>query len=98
MADLVSPENARRALAALEGWALSGDGTAITRRWQVKGFAAAMRLANVVAWQAEARNHHPDLRLGWGYCEVTFTTHDAGGLTQADLDAAAALEALVAAG
>ena len=77
---------------------LSDDGTAITRRWQVKSFAAAMRLANVVAWQAEARNHHPDLRLGWGYCEVTFTTHDAGGLTRADLDAAAALEALVAAG
>ena len=47
---------------------------------------------------AEQRNHHPEIRLGWGFCRITFTTHDAGGLTQADLDAAAALDAALAGG
>lgn len=97
MADPLSRTAAETALKDLDGWTLSKDGRAISRRWTFRNFARAMRLANLAGWQAEAQNHHPDLRVGWGYCEVTFTTHDAGGLTQADLDAAAALQALVAA-
>lgn len=87
-------DEAEAALAVLDGWALSPDAASITRRWQVKGFARAAQLANLAVWLAEQQGHHPDIRFGWGYCEVSFTTHAAGGLTENDLICAARLNAL----
>lgn len=83
-------------LTALEGWHLSPDGRAIARRFDFKGFARAVEMANLAAWLGNKLNHHPDVRFGWGYCQVSFTTHDAGGLTEADFAAAARLDSLVA--
>lgn len=83
-------------LAALDGWQLAPDSRAITRRFDFKGFAKAVEMANLAAWLGNKRNHHPDVAFGWGYCRVSFTTHDAGGLTDADFDAAAQLNALLA--
>lgn len=97
MAQTLSAETAAQAVSALDGWTLSDDGASIARRWTFRDFAGALDCANRAGRVAEARNHHPDIRLGWGYCEIRFTTHDAGGLTQADLDAAAALDAAMAA-
>ena len=82
-------------LAALDGWTLSPDGRAITRRFAFKGFARAVEMANLAAWLGNRRNHHPDVAFGWGYCQVSFTTHEAGGLTDADFAAAAHLDALL---
>ena len=86
----------RAALAGLLLWTLSYEGRAILRRVEVKGFARAAQLANVAAWLGEQQGHHPDVRFGWGYCEVTFTTHEAGGLTENDLICAAKLNAVLA--
>lgn len=85
-----------RALEDLTGWSLTQEGRAITRRFDFKGFARAVEMANLAAWLGNRHDHHPDIAFGWGYCAVTFTTHDAGGLTQADIDCAARLNALVA--
>ena len=85
----------RAGLAALPDWTLSDDGRAIVRRIEVKGFARAVQLANVAAWLGERQGHHPDVRFGWGYCEVAFTTHAAGGPTRNDLICAARLDALL---
>lgn len=76
-------------LAELPGWEL--DGTAIRRDWKLKNFKQAAQLANLVAWTAEAANHHPDITFGWGHVRVTFTTHSAGGVTLNDLIMAARL-------
>jgi 4a-hydroxytetrahydrobiopterin dehydratase len=43
---------------------------------------------------AEKRDHHPDILVGWGRTRVLWTTHDAGGITQLDLDLATATDAL----
>lgn len=80
----------------LTGWELSGDATTITRRFEFKGFAKAVEMANLAAWLGNKQGHHPDISFGWGYCQVTFTTHDAGGLTENDFICAARLDALVA--
>lgn len=87
---------AEAALAGLEGWRLDAEAKAITRRFEVKGFARAMQLANVAGWLGEREGHHPDIRFGWGYCEVRFTTHAAGGLTDNDLICAARLSRMLA--
>lgn len=80
-------------LAALGGWDLSPDGVRITCRFEVKGFLRAQQIALLAGTVGDLRNHHPDIRHGWGYCEVDFTSHDAGGVTERDLTCAAALNA-----
>ena len=82
--------------AQLTGWALSDDATTITRRFEFKGFAKAVEMANLAAWLGNKQGHHPDISFGWGYCQVTFTTHEAGGLTENDFICAARLDALIA--
>lgn len=90
------PEDARRMLAKLPGWQLSADGATISRRFEFKGFAKPVEMANLAAWLGNKQGHHPDIAFGWGYCEVAFTTHAAGGLTRNDFICAARLDALVA--
>lgn len=72
------------------------DAGKLTRRFEVKGYAAAHMLANAAAFLAEREGHHPDICFGWGWCEVTFWTHTVGGLSDNDFICAAKLDALVA--
>ena len=88
----LAPEAVAEGLRALPEWRLSEDGTTITRRLAFKGFAKAVQAANVAAFVGDREGHHPDIRFGWGYCEVAFTTHEAGGLTGNDLICAAKLD------
>ncbi|MGQ7847178.1 4a-hydroxytetrahydrobiopterin dehydratase [Granulosicoccus sp. 3-233] len=76
-------------------WAVSEAGDALVRRFIFKGFAKAAYLANLCAWLADKEGHHPDIAFGWGYCEVTLTTHDLGGLSENDFIWAARLDALL---
>jgi 4a-hydroxytetrahydrobiopterin dehydratase len=80
--------------AGLEGRPWTRQGPAITTTVVRKDFAAAMVFVNQVAELAEARNHHPDMAISWNKVTLTLSTHDAGGLTQLDLDLAAAIDAL----
>ncbi len=66
----------------------------LRRAYELKDFAQALALVNRIGQLAEDRNHHPDLALGWGRVEVELRTHSAGGLTEADFELAAAIEAL----
>ena len=90
----LSAEAAANMMAELhEGW--ENTGTTLVRRLEFKGFAKAVYHANVAAYLGDAEGHHPDIRFGWGYCEVEFTTHDAGGLTQNDFICAAKFDRLL---
>ena len=91
-----SGDQARAMMGQLDGWTLSDDATTIRRRFTFKGFAKAVEMANLAAWLGNKQGHHPDIAFGWGYCEVAFTTHEAGGLTENDFICAARLDALVA--
>ena len=54
-----------------------------------------MVFVNRVADAAEERNHHPDILVhGWNSVRLTLTTHAHGGLTEADFDLAAQIDAL----
>lgn len=64
----------------------------LRRHFTFPDFARAFTLATRVALLAEREGHHPDLRLGWGYCEVELTTHAAGGLTRNDFILAAKVD------
>lgn len=71
------------------------DGHRLMRRFVFKGFAKAVQMANLAAWLGERLDHHPDVGFGWGWCEVAFTSHELGGLTENDFIAAARLDAII---
>ncbi len=78
-----------------DDWALAADGKSITRHFKFKGFAKAVHMANLCSWLADREGHHPDIAFGWGYCQVTLTTHDIDGLSENDFIWAARLDALL---
>lgn len=84
-------------LAQLDGWRLSGDGheLAIEKHFACPDFQAAMALANAVAFIAQRQNHHPELSVAYRHCTVRWRSHDAGGITRADFDCAAQVDALL---
>ncbi len=92
--ELIDPQAARALQAALPGWTLSDDDRTISRRFRFRDFRATMTYVNRLADLANEHDHHPDLKLGYDYCEVLFTTHDAGGLTALDATCAHAAQAL----
>jgi 4a-hydroxytetrahydrobiopterin dehydratase len=74
-------------------WQMQDD--ALVRDYDFPDFKAAMWFANRVADLAEERNHHPDILIhGWNKVRLTLSTHDAGGLTEADHALAAAIDDL----
>jgi 4a-hydroxytetrahydrobiopterin dehydratase len=84
-------------VAAHAGWGRAGEG-AIAKRFQFPDFASALAFVVRLGCLAERRDHHPDVELGWGRVRVLWSTHDAGGLTALDLEAAEATDGLSAGG
>ncbi|PSL01594.1 pterin-4-alpha-carbinolamine dehydratase [Haloactinopolyspora alba] len=79
----------------LSGWSRA-EGS-ITKTWKLKGFFGALVLANAVGHVCNAMNHHPDLSVhDYNQLTVTLTTHDAGGVTEYDIDAARRIERVAA--
>jgi 4a-hydroxytetrahydrobiopterin dehydratase len=73
-------------------WRVDDDGRAIRRTWRFRDFAEAFAFATRVAFIAEGEEHHPDLVVGWGRCEVVLTTHAVHGLTRNDFIVAAKVD------
>ena len=80
------------ALGQLPQWQREGE--VITRTYEFKDFAAAMKFVNQVADLAEQAQHHPDLDIRWNRVALALTTHDAGGLTEKDFALAKQCDAL----
>lgn len=80
-------------LAAHGGWGREGE-SGIAKSFKQVDFASALALAVRLGCFAEKRDHHPDVQVGWGRLRVVWSTHDAGGVTQLDLDAAEATDAM----
>ena len=67
---------------------------ALFRSYKFPDYSAALAFVVRVGLAAEKRDHHPDMLLGWGRVEVTWTTHDAGGITRLDTEMAAQTDRL----
>jgi len=76
-------------------WRLGEGSASLERRFEFAGFSKAAYLANLCAWLADREGHHPDISFGVGYCHVSLSTHDVGGLTENDFIWAARLEVLI---
>lgn len=73
----------------LPNWELSDDAEKISRKFKFQNFAEALAFVNRVGAIAETENHHPNVKLGWGYAKVEISTHAIGGLSENDFILAA---------
>lgn len=79
-------------LKILNGWQRDGD--QIVKEWHFKDFISAMAFIQQVALLCEKNNHHPEMFNVYNRVQLTFSTHDAGGLTENDFRIAAAIDQL----
>lgn len=79
----------------IPGWQLSKDGKSISRKLKFPGFIETMSFINAMADLSEQEGHHPDFSAGYGYCDVSFTTHAIGGLSENDFICAAKINDLL---
>lgn len=88
----LTPADLAAQLQALDGWSICNG--AIEKQFSFADFHATIGFVNALAWIANREDHHPDLRVSYNLCVVTWSTHDAGGVTQNDIICAAKTEQL----
>lgn len=88
----LSAEDLNRELRQLSGWAVR-EGK-LHREYKFPDFAHAFGFMATAAVLIEKRNHHPEWLNVYNRVIVDLTTHDAGGITQKDVDLARMLDAI----
>lgn len=87
MADLLDDDEIEAQLP--EGWTREGD--EIVRAYDFDSYLPGIGFASAAGGLAEDAWHHPELTITWGEVEVRVTTHEAGGITEKDIDLATRL-------
>ena len=76
------------ALATLDGWQVVSGRDALTRQFRFADFNAAFGWMTQVALMAEKLDLHSEWCNVYTRVDVTLTTHDAGGVTELDVQLA----------
>jgi 4a-hydroxytetrahydrobiopterin dehydratase len=92
MAEKLSGEARREALARLKGWQEVAGRDAIQRTYDFRNFSEAFGFMARVALVAEKMDHHPEWSNVYKTVDVTLSSHDAGGLTEKDIKLAGAMD------
>jgi len=96
MPDKIEGDARAKALSKLSNWKLLDDRDAITRNFKFDDFNSAFGFMSRVALQAEKLDHHPEWSNVYNRVEVVLTTHDAGGITQLDVQLATFMDEVAA--
>lgn len=80
-------------LAELDGWQLIDN--KIGKTFSFKNFYQTISFVNAVAWIANREDHHPDMTVSYGSCQVTYSTHAINGLSENDFICAAKIDLLL---
>ena len=94
MAEKLSGEARKSALARLNGWREVSGRDAITKKFVFKDFNEAFGFIARAALVAEKLDHHPEWSNVYKTVDVTLSTHDTGGLTELDAKLAEAMDKL----
>jgi 4a-hydroxytetrahydrobiopterin dehydratase len=89
---LLSDSEIEARLAGLSGWEREGE--EIVGRFERGDFVGSVRFVDSLVGPAEEMGHHPDLEISWDTVTVRISTHSEGGLTAADFELAAKIDAL----
>ncbi len=94
MAQKLTGQARKEALATLSGWNEAAGRDAISKKFVFKDFNQAFGFMTRAALVAEKMDHHPEWFNVYKTVEVTLSTHDAGGLTELDVKLAGAMDRL----
>lgn len=94
MAQRLFGEARKSALTRLKGWSEVSGRDAISKKFVFADFNAAFGFMTRAALIAEKMDHHPEWFNVYKTVEVTLSTHDAGGLTDRDIQLAEAMDKL----
>ncbi|MFB6102390.1 MAG: 4a-hydroxytetrahydrobiopterin dehydratase [Haloplanus sp.] len=89
MADVLDDDEIERRLP--EGWERDGD--EIVRVYQFDDYLNGVTFATQVAEVADEEFHHPEIIIRYDEVEVRLTSHEAGGITDADIRLAGLFDA-----
>jgi 4a-hydroxytetrahydrobiopterin dehydratase len=80
-------------LKSLPGWTFEGN--KLRKTYKFNDFPEAMAFLVRLSYEAENRNHHPEIFNCYNRLEIGLNTHDAGGkVTDRDIELALAIEKL----
>ena len=79
---------ASEALKQITGWSAAQGRDAVTKTFTFKDFNAAFGFMTRAALAAEKLDHHPEWKNVYRTVDVTLSTHDAGGVTDKDVELA----------
>ena len=88
MVEKLNPVQRAAALAALDGWEEVAGRDAIKKSFAFGDFNAAFGFMSRIALAAEKADHHPEWFNVYNRVEITLSTHDAGGLSERDIQLA----------
>jgi len=88
----LSAADVARRLSFLPGWEHADD--QLRKTFRFDDYYRSVGFVNALAWMANRQDHHPDLSVHYNRVVVTWSTHDAGGVTLNDCICAAKTEKL----
>ena len=93
MHTLLSADQRQTLPATLPNWTILEK--SISRELVFNDFNEAFGFMSRVALLAEGRNHHPNWSNVYNRVSITLSTHDLGGLSDLDVELAAAIDQLL---
>jgi len=84
----LDPTQCQTFLKTLPDWHHDAQRGAIFREYTFGNFLQAFGFMTKIAIAAETKNHHPEWANVYNRVSLTWTTHDAGGLTMNDIEMA----------
>ncbi|MGI0027156.1 MAG: 4a-hydroxytetrahydrobiopterin dehydratase [Nitrosopumilaceae archaeon] len=88
----LSDEQIRKELVNLPGWSVTNG--KLHKEFTFESFIEAFGFMTTAALHIEKMNHHPEWFNVYNKIKVDLVTHDAGGITQNDIDLARTLNSL----
>ena len=82
----ISKTELTKKLKRLSGWKMVKGRSAITKTFKFNNFQDAFSWMTSMAIYAEKKDHHPEWSNVYNRVEICLTTHDAGGITEKDID------------
>lgn len=93
MSELLEDDDLKAGLKKCPEWEF--EKTCITRTIEFEEFMEAIDFVNDLAEIADEAQHHPDIHIRDTKVSLKLTTHDAGGVTEADVELAQRIDNLV---
>ena len=82
----------------VDGWEVKANLNQIyllEKKFIFKNFLESQKFITSVGEISEEEGHHPDILFGWGYAEISITTHAIEGLSENDFILAAKIDQIV---